>query len=43
MGSPNTQAKPISDKVAWISLQNLVVRFAFSENEGKTLMGDMPS
>lgn len=42
MASPHPQLKVISDKVAWKSLQNLVQRFHLNENEGTTLMGDMP-
>lgn len=34
--------QPISDAIAWKSLQNLVQRFQFNEKEAKTLMGDMP-
>src|SRR5437868_1151537 len=34
--------QPISDAIAWKSLQNIVERFQFNEKEAKTLMGDMP-
>ncbi len=36
------QSKVISDKIAWKSLQNLVERFRFKEEEGRVLMGEMP-
>lgn len=32
----------ISSNVAWKSLENLVIRFQFDEEEGLRLMGDMP-
>lgn len=34
--------KPVSDAVAWKSLQALVQRFQLSETEATTLMGEMP-
>ncbi len=34
--------KPVSDAVAWKSLQALVQRFQFSEAEATALMGEMP-
>lgn len=42
MKVPQTQFAAISDKVAWKSLQNLVERFNFNEEEGRILMGEMP-
>ncbi len=42
MKLPHTQSKVVSDKVAWKSLQNLVERFRFKEEEGRVLMGEMP-
>lgn len=34
--------KTVSDAIAWKSLQQLIPRFGFNENEGQRLMGDMP-
>lgn len=42
MNIPQTHPKPVSDKVAWKSLQNLAECFRFTEQESRTLMGDMP-
>ena len=42
MKSIAMQPKPISDAIAWKSMQNLVQRFQFSEAEGTKLMGEMP-
>lgn len=42
MNIPQTHPKKISDKVAWKSLQNLMQRFNFSEQEARILLGDMP-
>ena len=42
MNTAEALQKAIPDAVAWKSLQQLIPRFGFNENEGQRLMGDMP-
>lgn len=42
MRTQQAQYQSISDKVAWKSLQNLIIKFHLQEEEGRILMGDMP-
>lgn len=39
----STQHTDIPDETAWRALENLIIKFRFTQQEGQTIMGDMPT